>query len=215
MPIYLLSPNASLDTVHLPMIEFTVLGNTIDFSRCDLLMFTSKQAVLSTEALNSDWKKVPCLAVGDATAKLIRNLGGIVAHQSKTYYVKDLGQDISSLFEDKNILYLRPKEIASDIKPFLHKEGIVLEEQIVYETSCLAYLQKDRPPKGSIIIFTSPSTIRCFFRSFSWDESYTAVVIGETTKGHLPENFKLYVADEPLIDACVAKAKEILTANRL
>ena len=79
----------------------------------------------------------------------------------------------------------------------------------------MKYEIKDKPSKNAIIIFTSPSTIRCFFENFIWDESYTAVAIGTATKTHFPPNTKLYVADNPRIDACIVKAKEILTPNWL
>ena len=91
----------------------------------------------------------------------------------------------------------------------MKKEGITLFEEIIYETSCINYLEKDKPKKNSIIIFTSPSTINCFFENFAWDESYVAVVIGKATVSHLPLNVKSFIASEPLIDACIKKAKEI------
>ena len=104
---------------------------------------------------------------------------------------------------------MRPKEISFDSKAFLKKKGITLEEQIIYETSCITYAQVKKPSEGAVIIFTSPSTIHCFLKHFIWEESYTAVVIGKATKVHLPQNANFVVADEPSIDACVKKAEEI------
>ena len=51
MSIYLLSPTSKNDTIHLPMITFTVLNVDLDLSTYDALMFTSKQAVLSVKLL--------------------------------------------------------------------------------------------------------------------------------------------------------------------
>ncbi|MGB5506620.1 MAG: uroporphyrinogen-III synthase [Sulfurovum sp.] len=208
--IYLLSPLPQEGTIHLPMIDFRLLPVTIDFSKCDVLMFTSKQAVKSAEALTTEWKKYPCLAIGSATAKEIESLGGEVIYQPESFYAETLNQDIITLFKDKHILYLRPKEVSFDSKNFLAKAGIVLQEQIIYETSCIGYEEKEKPNKGAIIIFTSPSTIHCFLKNFEWDESYTAVVIGEATSKHLPLDAHFEVADEPLISACVIKAKQLL-----
>jgi len=213
--IYLLSPLIKDDTFSLPMIAFTNVAKTISLSTCDTLMFTSKQAVKTAEILNETWKNIPCLAIGSATAKQIIELGGRVLYQPKSFYGKVLSQDIIKKFKDKNILYLRPKEVSFDSKTFLSKAGITLEEQIIYETRCIAYDKKETPRKNAIIIFTSPSTIHCFFKSFLWDESYTAIVIGQSTKNHLPKNVRYEVANEATIDACVEKAKELLTANRL
>ena len=209
--IYLLSPVAYEDSIHLPMISFSMIPVDIDFASYNLLMFTSKQAVKSIEQLNPEWKKLPCVAIGDATAKEIISLGGEVVYTPQNFYAKTLNQDIVSLFKTKNILYLRPKEVSFDSKSYLETQGVFLDEKIIYETSCKVYDAQKKPSKNAIIIFTSPSTIRCFFKNFDWDESYTAVVIGEATRKHLPCEIKsIHVAGSPQINACIAKAKEIL-----
>ncbi|RLA58803.1 MAG: uroporphyrinogen-III synthase [Epsilonproteobacteria bacterium] len=206
MSIYLLSPDMHKDSIHLPMIDFTLSSVTLDFGACDILMFTSKQAVKSAEALSPKWKNIPCLAIGEATAKIIESLGGTVLHRPKSFYAKTLSLDIISKFKDKNILYLRPKVVSFDSKSFLAKAGLRLQEQIIYETSCLQYEPQDKPSKNAIIIFTSPSTVKCFLKNFDWDETYIAVVIGEATKAYLPAYARYEVADRPLISACIEKA---------
>jgi uroporphyrinogen-III synthase len=211
--IYLLSPLPQEGTIHLPMIEFRLISDKIDFSKCDILMFTSKQAVRSAEALSNEWKKYPCIAIGSATAKEIESLGGKVIYQPESFYAQSLSQDIITGFKDKNILYLRPKEVSFDSKSFLAKAGIALQEQIIYETSCIKHENKEKPLKDAVIIFTSPSTIHCFLKNFEWDESYTAVIIGEATKKHLPSYSRYEVADKPLISACISKAKQLLLTS--
>jgi uroporphyrinogen-III synthase len=213
--IYLLSPTAKEGTNYLPMIAFRLLNVEIDVAKYDFLMFTSKQAVVSVNRLNKNWKKVPSLAIGKATANQIEALGGSVAYHPASFYGQSLGEDIIEKFSDKKILYLRPKEVSFDSKTFLTQAGIPLDEQIIYETTCKTYALIDKPKPHAMIIFTSPSTIQCFLKNFQWDESYTAIVIGEATKEHLPKDVKVFVADKPLISACIAKAKELLTANQL
>jgi uroporphyrinogen-III synthase len=212
-PIYLLSPVAKKGTHALPMIRFEVVTQQIDFSDCDTLMFTSKQAVKSAESINPAWKNYPCIAIGPATKKQIESLGGEVIYHPASFYGESLAEDIKRFFAQRKILYLRPKEVSFDSKAFLSKAGIVLKEQIIYETSCIPYKQEAKPPKDAVIIFTSPSTIHCFLNNFGWEESYRAVVIGHATKAHLPPTAHCFVADEPLIDACVAKAREILLSS--
>ncbi len=213
--IYLLSPLHKEDTIALPMIRFSLIAEQVDLSACDVIMFTSKQAVKSAEEINPAWKDIPCLAIGSATAKQIESLGGKVLYQPTSFYGQTLSQDIIEKFHDKKILYLRPKVVSFDSKTFLRSAGVEIEEQILYETSCIPYANNDKPKKNAIIIFTSPSTIHCFFKNFSWDKSYTAVVIGKATKEHLPDNVRYEVAEVATIDACISKAKELLTANRL
>jgi len=207
--IYLLSPTPKEGTISLPLIRFSIIKNSIDFSKSDTLLFTSKQAVITANNIDENWKKYPCIAIGPATKKQIETLGGNVIYTPKDFYGESLSADIAQCFSDKKLLYLRPKEISFDSKGFLEKEGIMLEEQIIYETSCIVYDQKQKPVKDSVIIFTSPSTIHCFLKNFVWDESYTAVVIGDATKVHLPKNANFVVADEPSIAACIEKAQTI------
>jgi len=207
--IYLLSPLVKDNTLSLPMITFSLSVDTLDVSSYDYLMFTSKQAVKSADILNPTWKKIPCLAIGEATARQIKELGGIVAYQPQSFYGQSLSLAIVERFQDKNILYIRPKKISFDSKTFLAHAGVKLKEKIVYETTCKTYLKQDKPSKNAIVIFTSPSTIHCFFKNFSWDPTYTAVVIGESTRNHLPDDVKYVVAKKPTIDACIEKAQEI------
>ena len=207
--IYLLSPLKKEGTISLPMISFELTAKEIDFFSCDTLMFTSKQAVVSANAIDKRWKEYPCIAIGGATKKKIEELGGSVIFHPKAFYGQVLAKDILKHFANKKLLYLRPKVVSFDSKGYLKKQGIELEEQIIYETSCVKYSKEQKPKANAIIIFTSPSTIKCFFENFEWDSSYMAVLIGKATQEHLPHYCRFVVADEPLIDACVKKAQEV------
>jgi len=211
--IYLLSPTPKKGTYALPMINFTIVAEKIDFSCCDTLMFTSKQAVKVADTIDSRWKNYPSIAIGGATRKQIEDLGGKVIYHPTHFYGESLAEDIVAFFSERRLLYLRPREVSFDAKRFLAQKGIQLHEQVIYETGCIRYDISEAPEEGAIIIFTSPSTIHCFFKSFSWHPSYTAVIIGHATKVHLPENVRYEVAKEPLIASCIAKAEEILIAS--
>ncbi|RRS31105.1 MAG: uroporphyrinogen-III synthase [Epsilonproteobacteria bacterium (ex Lamellibrachia satsuma)] len=211
--IYLLSPVPKEGTIALPMIDFRITAKSIDFSHIDTLMFTSKQAVVTADKIDPSWKNYPCIAIGSATKKQIEELGGKVIYHPGSFYGEVLSQDIAEFFRDRKLLYLRPKEISFDSKGFLEKEGITLQEQTIYETFCIKYSPDRKPSKDAVIIFTSPSTIHCFLKSFEWDESYMAVVIGRSTKVHLPKNAVYTIADTPLISSCIEKAKEILLTS--
>jgi len=208
--IYLLSPLKKEGTHSLPMISFTLVAQKIDFSGIEILMFTSKQAVVSANEIDASWKNYPCIAIGNATKKKIESLGGTVIFAPKAFYAKALTDEIKERFFDKKILYLRPKEVSFDSKCYLAECGIALQEQILYETSCVKYEARDKPKEGAIIIFTSPSTIRCFFKIFDWDDSYTAVLIGKATQKQLPTYCKSVISSEPLIDSCIKKAISLL-----
>lgn len=213
--IYLLSPLQKEGTHSLPMISFSLVAKEIDFTNIEVLMFTSKQAVVSADEIDQSWKNYPCIAIGKATKKKIESLGGKVIFAPKEFYAKSLNDEIKERFFDKKILYLRPKEVSFDSKSYLAECGIELKEQILYETSCVKYEESQKPKEGAIIIFTSPSTIKCFFKNFDWDDSYTAVLIGKATQKHLPTYCKSVISSEPLIDSCVKKAISLLkNSNR-
>ncbi len=207
--IYLTSPIPKPDTIHLPMIDFTICAERLELEGIDTLMFTSKQAVSSAEAIDSSWKKLPSIAIGPATQKRIEELGGEVIYRPEEFYGSVLAKDIAEFFSDRNILYIRPETVSFDSRGFLHKHGIDIKEQIIYKTICREYPKSAAPEKDSVIIFTSPSTIHCFLDNFGWDESYKAVVIGKATLEHLPKNARYAVADSPGIDFCIKKALEI------
>lgn len=140
--IYLLSPVKKEGTRSLPMISFTVVADSIDFSNCDTLMFTSKQAVVTANSIDKNWKNYPCVAIGGATKSKIEVLGGEVIYYPKEFYGEALAKDIEKNFSKRKLLYLRPKEVSFDSKAYLEKSAIDLEEQIVYETSCQNYTQE-------------------------------------------------------------------------
>lgn len=213
MSIYLLSPSPAKGCLSLPMIRFEPMVESIDLRGYEGLLFTSKQAVKSIDRIAPTWKEIPSFAIGPSTAKMIESLGGIVVYQAKLFYGASVAKEISARCKNKKMLYLRPKEVAFDLKEALSKQGVHLEEKVLYKTSCIPYETSDKPRKNAIIIFTSPSTIACFLKQFFWDKSYIAVVIGQTTKKHLPKEAYYKVADEPTIESCIAKAKEILLSS--
>ena len=92
--IYLLSPLKKEETVSLPMIRFSLIDKPIEFSNCDTLMFTSKQAVVSTDKLDKSWKNYPSIAIGQATKRKIEELGGEVIYHPKEFYGEVLAKDI-------------------------------------------------------------------------------------------------------------------------
>ena len=90
----------------------------------------------------------------------------------------------------------------------LKDNKINLDEVVAYETSCKETnidLEED-----SIFIFTSPSSVECFFKQYSWKDSYKAVVIGKTTADYLPKNVDFIMSSETSVDECVNLAKQFL-----
>lgn len=191
------------------MIEFETTATKIDFNNIDLLLFTSKQAVTTLDSINKEWCKIPSIAIGSGTRDEIIKIGGTVLLTSNEFYGNNLAQEIIENFRDKTILYLRPKIISSNITKILLDANINIVEQIIYETICKKYDISFMPPKDSIIIATSPSTLNCFIQNFGWDESYIGVAIGTTTTKAFSNNMNFAISDVPTINSCIKKANEL------
>jgi len=191
------------------MIEFVPTANSIDFSSYDILLFTSQNAVSIVNQINPAWLDFPCIAIGSQTAKKIKELGGLVIGTSESYYASSLSQMIREKFPNKRILYIRPKEIASNALLSLKDQDIDIDDRIIYETKCKHYDISHKPPNGAIIIATSPSTIKCFVKNFGSFDGYKVVAIGDTTADALPFGTDYMIASKPLISECIKLAKEI------
>lgn len=204
MGIVLLSPTKKEGVINLPLIKFHFLSPDIKTSNYDLLIFTSKTAVESINKIDPNWKKIPSITVGQKTAKEVENFGGKVSFIGNGYGESIL-EEISN-HKDKKILFIRGKEVANDLKEIL-KDEIVLDEAITYETQCTKpnlELEDD-----SVIIFTSPSTVKCFFENYKWRDSFKAVAIGETTKREFPLDLEVNIPKIPSFDECIKLAKNL------
>ncbi len=211
--IYLCSPKRVEGVNSLPMITFSRLLDSINLEPYDTLLFTSKQALYYTNEISSDWKNKQILAVGAQTAKTAKELGAKDIYYPKEFYGLVLAKDILERFSNAKILYIRPKVVSFDSKSFLSSNNIAIDEAILYETTCVQYKEK-KLPKDAIIIFTSPSTIECFFKNFQWQESYRAVVIGKSTLAKLPDGVDAAVAKEPTITSCIKRAHDLENFNK-
>ncbi len=186
--IYILSDTDIQGAKKLPLIKQRYFAPKVDLSVYDYLIFTSKNGVKAINHYTDSWKTIPSLAIGKATAKMIEQLGGKVVFVAKSFYGKDFIKEVAKRFKDAKILYLRPKKVATNIAALAKELGLDIKEVIVYETLCQECDKLKPPPKGSTIIFSSPSTIECFFHCFEWDSSYKAVVIGKKSASAMPKN---------------------------
>jgi len=191
------------------MIEFKLIKNSINLKEIDVLLFTSKQAIVYTDKISKEWKNKKILAVGKATSKTAKELGAKDIYYPKEFYGENISKDIITMFSDKKILYIRPKIVAFNSRKFLSSFGIEIKEEIIYKTKCLEYKNKNLE-NDAIIIFTSPSIINCFLKNFKWKNSWRAVVIGDTTLKKIPSNIDAVVSKIATVDSCIEKAMEII-----
>jgi len=206
---YLLSPTKYDGVRNLSMIEFETVATKINFENIDLLLFTSKQAVITVDSINKEWRKIPSIAIGSGMRDGIVSAGGNAIFTSSKFYGNDLAQEIIENFSGRRILYLRPKIVLSNITEILLSANIDIKEQIIYKTICKKHNMSQKPPLNSIIIATSPSTLNCFMQNFGWEESYFGVAIGKTTAKAFSGGMNFVISDMPTISSCVKKANEL------
>ena len=206
--IFILSDTAIEGAKTLPLITQCFFSPPLDLRKYDYLVFTSKRGVDAIERITKAWKNLPSFAVGEATAKYIEKLGGQVAGVSNGYG-EDLANTIAKSSQKGYYLVVRPKRVVTAVAKILQEKGIEVEEAILYETICEDCQKFRKPSKGSVIIFSSPSTVECFMRCFGWDESYKAVAIGQKTAKALPASIEAHIPSIPTLEACVELAKKL------
>lgn len=209
MNIYLLNDTKVKRAKNLPLFTIEYLKNECDLMQYDALVFTSKNAVLALDSFNSAWKKVPAYTIAAQTAKLVKKLGGKLKFVGIKKHGNAFAQELLGELQGKKVLYVRGKKVVSDLISILKDAGVSCDEMIVYENVCRADSRLRELPNNSYIVFSSPSAIACFLKHYSWQKSYRAVCIGETTAKYLPPEIKPYIADTTSIEACINKAVEL------
>ncbi len=205
--IYILSEKKFQNSQNLPCIVIKHIKKDIDLLSYDALVFTSKNGVEAIDNLNKAWKNLPAYSIGSGTSKVIKELGGNVVYEAKNSYGNEFAKEIKKRLSGKKVLFLRAKEVTSKLNKILKENGVLLDEEIVYETICNDCKNLTKPESSSCIIFSSPSTIKCFFKCFEWDSSYKAVVIGEVTLKALPKDIPYILSDKPNIPSCITKCQ--------
>lgn len=206
--IYLLNNQKFQDVENLEVFEIKYIKSNINLQNYKALIFTSKNAIYSLESFNKDWKKIPSYAIAPKTASIIKQLDGNLVFTGVTSHGNDFAEELITLLKNKKVLYVKALKTVSNLPEILKENKVLLDELVAYETSCKKIdveLEKD-----SIFIFTSPSSVECFFKQYSWDDSYKAVVIGKTTAKYLPKNIKYEISSQTSVEECVNLAKQYL-----
>lgn len=204
--IFLLNDKKVKWAKNISLFKIVYSTENINLDPYDALIFTSKNAIGAIDSLNHAWKKIPAYVISEQTGKLVKDLNGNLEYFSKARHGDEFAHEIFAQLKGKKVLYLRGKEIASNLQMILQEKQIDCSDKIVYQNIFNESVKKIKIPKNSKIIFTSPSTIKYFFQVFSWDDSYTAISIGKTTAKYFPNYITPIMADNTSFQACVDKA---------
>lgn len=207
-PIYLISKTPYEGVIHIPILTISFLNPVIDFTHYEGIIFTSKQAVLALEEYPLDWKTLKYICVSENTAASVRERGAVDVECGDGY-----GVSIPTVLRTKKRhgkwLYVRPKIIASQWVESARSDGIEIDEAVVYETTCNEDAGNYPISEEGVLIFTSPSSIRCFLQNYPIFQTQDVVVIGTTTQNALPAGVASYLSSTTSVEAAVDLARQI------
>ena len=210
--IYLVSNTKTADesVVNLSVSKIEFLKFEINLSDFDALVATSKNAFKALKFNEiSALENLPVFAIANSCAAAAREFGFSEIYTGQNAHGDDFAREILPLLKGKKVLYLKGKDSASNFLEILQNGGVNIKAVIAYENVLNPCKMELKPPKNSILIFSSPINVRNFLTNFGWDESYQTISIGKVTAKEL--NFtKPLVSQSQDINACIALAKTLL-----
>lgn len=204
--IYLLNNQKFEGVENLEVFKIEYIPSSIDLKKYDALIFTSKNAVYSLNSFNSDWKDISSYAIATKTAKIIEKQGGKVSFVGESSHGDEFAKELITFLKNKKALYIRAQKVVSNLVEILENANIDIGELITYKTVCNNDLKMEIE-NNSIVIFTSPSTIKCFFKKYRWNETLNAIVIGKTTAKYLPKDVNYQISSKTSVEECIKLAQ--------
>ena len=209
--IYLVSNTKTADesVVNLSVSKIEFLKFDVKLSEFDALVATSKNAFKALKFNGISPINLPVFAIANSCAAAAKGLGFTQIYTGQNAHGDDFAREILPLLKGKKVLYLKGKDSASNFLEILQDGGVNIKAVIAYENVLNPCKMELKPPKDSILIFSSPINVRNFLTNFGWDESYQTISIGKVTAKELKFSTPL-VSQSQDINACIALAKTLL-----
>ena len=209
--IYLVSNTKTADesVINLSVSKIEFLKFEINLSEYDALVATSKNAFKALKFNGISPINLPVFAIANSCAAAAREFGFSEIYTGQNAHGDDFAREILPLLKGKKVLYLKGKDSASNFLEILQDGGVNIKAVIAYENVLNPCKMELKPPKDSILIFSSPINVRNFLTNFGWDESYQTISIGKVTAKELKFSTPL-VSQSQDINACIALAKTLL-----
>ncbi|RBQ26717.1 MULTISPECIES: uroporphyrinogen-III synthase [Arcobacteraceae] len=203
--IYLLNDQKFDNIENLEVFEIEYLKFDIDVKQYNALVFTSKNAILSLDKNNKEWIDIPSYVIAQKTANVAKRFNSNIAFIGSSGHGNDFAYELIPYLKNKKVLYIKALKTVSNLPNILRENSINVDEIVAYRTTC----NKKEPillEENSTIIFTSPSSVECFFKKYSWHSSFKAIVIGKTTALYLPKNIDYQISVSTSVEECVKLA---------
>ncbi|MEA1891900.1 MAG: uroporphyrinogen-III synthase, partial [Campylobacterota bacterium] len=104
-------------------------------------------------------------------------------------------------------LYLRAQTVASNFVSTCRDDGYDIGEAVVYKSDCSEEILNVDVEDDATLIFTSPSSLKCFLKHSNIKESHSIIVIGKTTAKALPRGIKYQISTQTTIQSCFKLVK--------
>lgn len=199
--VYLFSISSHPLAISINSLDITLFKPEVDFSRYDYFIITSKQAVESLKQY-ADRDLKPALCISKQTAKAYQNIGGEVLEVGSGYG-ESVGNLIQKYAQSKKWLYLRAKVVASSFVEELKEKKYTIDAITFYKSECSKEIEKVNIKENATLIFTSPSSVKCFLKIHCIDSLSKVIVIGKTTAKALPQGINYIIAKEKTIESCL------------
>jgi len=207
--VYLFSISSHSKAISINSLDITLLKPQIDFSLYDYLIITSKQASVSLSYyLDKKYIDKKALCISEKSAEAFIELGGKILELGSGY--GDTLIDIIKKYPKKSKwLYLRAEVIASDFTEVSRNNGYLIDEVVLYRSSCSREILDCKVDNEAILIFTSPSSVKCFLKKHTIFPQNKIIVIGKTTAKALPKDIKYIISQEKTIQSCILISEQL------
>ncbi|MBE2984683.1 uroporphyrinogen-III synthase [Campylobacter sp. RM9344] len=210
--IYLVGSDLKFEGVKtLVLNEISFLKFDVNLNNYDALIITSKNSINAlkfNEILPVE--NLQIYSIGKATSKAAMEFGFNKIYTAKNAHGNEFAHEILPFLAAKKVVFLRAKTTASNIFEILKNDGVSIDQIIAYENLYKPLKDEQRPPNGSVIIFTAPSAVRNFINNFGFDESYKVVAIGKTTANELKFAKNLKISQLQSVNECINIAKTLV-----
>jgi len=207
--IYLFSISSHSNAININPLSIEFFKPKVDFSEYDYFIITSKQIakILNFYEINTKNLK-PALCISKQSAKSYKAINGEVLEVGSGYGEK-LTHQIQKYAKETKWLYLRAEVVASNFAELCRADGYNIDEEIIYKSTCSDSLSEINLKEESVLIFTSPSSVKCFLKQQKFHLMQKIVVIGKTTAKQIPKNIECIVSPESNIESCMEIAQTL------
>ncbi len=202
--------NLGADVTHLALAQIKFETFTLDFAEFGAAIFTSKNALCALAANDVKPTDVEVFAIGEACAAAARDFGFERVYVAQNHHGLEFAHEIAPKLKGKKAVFVRAKEVVSDVAGELRKSGVNLAEIVAYQNLSAPISNLKPPQDGALIVFASPKNAKLFYEKFGWKNSWRALAIGNATAAALGAFCEPVISEKQDINYCLDLARKLV-----